>query len=471
MSILRKGFLIILVLFVGWSLTAQSAAEGETYFNSKQYAKAKTVYEALLKRNPKDALSNYRYARCCYELKDYEKAIVHFEQAGTRYPLRDVYLAELYFTTYRFEESVTAYNNYIATLEADDKRIAEFEKKIKLSELGQKLLNRIEDIAIIDSLVVNKNEFLRFYKQNRELGSVNQERVRLNNRNIQDKITYTTERGDRMCYSDSLKGNMDILSSYKLLDEWSKPVSVSQNINTSANENYPFLLLDGVTLYFASDGENSLGGYDIFITKYSASAKDYLQPENVGMPFNSPYNDYMMVIDEIQKVGWFATDRHQIPGKVVIYKFVPNDPKIYFRSDDAEITRQVARLNKSRKAEKSKIVTNQAQVTINNVDPKSDGFQLIINDSVMYTQLDQFQSTTALNIFKECVVMLEKKREISTELEKLRNDYALTEDSGIKAELGMHIISKENQLFDMEKQVSNKYIEAANEEINFIQKN
>ena len=43
------------------------------------------------------------------------------------------------------------------------------------------------------------------------------------------------------------------------------------------------------------------------------------------MPFNSEANDYMMVIDEYDRIGWFATDRGQEDGKVCIYTFVPSD--------------------------------------------------------------------------------------------------------------------------------------------------
>lgn len=56
-------------------------------------------------------------------------------------------------------------------------------------------------------------------------------------------------------------------------------------------------MADGVTIYYASDGEG-LGGYDIFVTRYNTNTDTYLVPENVGMPFNSPYNDYMYVIDD-----------------------------------------------------------------------------------------------------------------------------------------------------------------------------
>ena len=101
-----------------------------------------------------------------------------------------------------------------------------------------------------------------------------------------------------------------------------------------ANEAYPFFLNDGVTLYYASNGEGSIGGYDIFITRLNLENNTYLKPENVGMPFNSIYNDYMMAVDEMLNIGWFVSDREQIPGKVTIYLFIPNSSKQTYNLDE-----------------------------------------------------------------------------------------------------------------------------------------
>ena len=74
-------------------------------------------------------------------------------------------------------------------------------------------------------------------------------------------------------------------------------------------QNYPYMLSDGVTLYFASKDTNGLGGYDIYVTRYNTHTNTYTTPENLGFPYNSSANDYLMVIDELQQVGYFATDR------------------------------------------------------------------------------------------------------------------------------------------------------------------
>ncbi len=68
-------------------------------------------------------------------------------------------------------------------------------------------------------------------------------------------------------------------------------------------------LTDGITIYYASDGDKWIGGYDIFRHPLQYEYDTYLMPENVGMPFNWPYNDYMFVIDEFNNLGRLASDR------------------------------------------------------------------------------------------------------------------------------------------------------------------
>ena len=81
---------------------------------------------------------------------------------------------------------------------------------------------------------------------------------------------------------DSLK--QQLCTSDLLGGEWSKPQllnGISEGISETA---YPFMLADGLTFYFAGKGEESIGGYDIFMTRYDAHNNSFLKPENIGMP-------------------------------------------------------------------------------------------------------------------------------------------------------------------------------------------
>lgn len=462
-----KYKLIFLFLIFNSLLYSQNISEAETLFNNKQFAKAGRIYEDLLKKRPKDGLFNYRYARCCYELNDAEKAIAHFELAGNKYPLRNAYLGDLYFTAYRFDESVVAYQNYVTTLKPGDVKLPEYQEKIKKAENAAHLMGRVEDIEIIDSVVVNKAEFLKFYKFNSELGTLSQESIKINGHKKADKIKYTTQRQDRVYFSDTIKGNVNIFTSYKLLDSWTQPVSISEIINSHANENYPFLLADGVTVYYASDGENSIGGYDLFITRYNPTTDSYLAPENIGMPFNSPYNDYMMVIDEQRKLGWFATDRYQPTGKVMIYTFIPNEVKAIIHSEDKEYIRQVAALKSYHKVMASSIEsTTENENQLVRTDKQ---FEFIVNDTIVYTNINQFKSKDAVKLWNDLHNFSVELNNKAKELSDLRSRYSKTDNVSDRTVMAPKIMDLERKNLEMKNQLSEKMNQVRKVEINFLQ--
>lgn len=148
------------------------------------------------------------------------------------------------------------------------------------------------------------------------------------NSNSKGSTVYETELGNKIYYSELQKDStLNILSRNKMMNEWGKGNMLPGSINESMNASYPYVLADGITIYYAADGPASMGGYDIFVTRYNTNTDTYLTPENVGMPFNSPYNDYMYVIDEFNNLGWFASDRYQPEGKVCVYVFIPASSK------------------------------------------------------------------------------------------------------------------------------------------------
>jgi len=459
---------LLIYLFITSLVSAQTAKQAETFFNSKKYSEAKSIYENLLHKKPNDFLLNFKYARCCYELKNDELAIKHFEIAVPKFPQSNLYLAEIYYNNYNFELASQAYKIYISNLDSLDKQITGLNMKLKNAELGAKLIRRVEDITIIDSIVVNKSEFLKFYKIGKELGSIEQKRLKLNNRQIVDKISFTTQRNDRMFFSDSTHNNTDIFSSIKLLNEWSLPISISSKINTEANENYPFLLLDGITMYFASDGVNSLGGYDIFVTKYSSVSQDYLQPENIGFPFNSLANDYMMIVDEQNNLAWFATDRNQPSTKVMIYKFVFNQTKTYVSNDDFAYIKQVALLKLYKKTlDKSIILTNEENDITTLLKNES---KIIINDSTIYIKPIEFKNKEALKSYTEYSEFSSNLKLQQKELQNLRHQYENIENAESIKQIAEKIIEKEQYLIKLELAKNQKEISYINEENKYLEK-
>lgn len=167
---------------------------------------------------------------------------------------------------------------------------------------------------------------------------------------------------------------------------------------------------DGITLYYASRGAESLGGYDIFVTRYNTNTDTYLRPENIGMPFNSPANDYMYVVDEYANLGWFASDRHQPEGRVCIYVFIPNLSKqVYsYEQTDHERLRSLAALHALRDTWIDSNLVSQAHARLADMShaqlapdaPRPD-FTFIMNDQYTYHTEADFRSSQALAFFRQ----------------------------------------------------------------------
>ena len=107
-------------------------------------------------------------------------------------------------------------------------------------------------------------------------------------------------------YSNS-KQKADIFCSQLIDGQWSKPKPL-HNINTDANEISPFLSIDGTTLFFASDRDNSMGGYDLFFSCRDRKG-EWGAPSNIGFPINTEANEICFVVDDDGSRAYLSSDR------------------------------------------------------------------------------------------------------------------------------------------------------------------
>lgn len=399
---MKKILLILVGFFVLCiSLCAQTRRDGELLFNEGRYEEAYDVYASLASSYPKDYLLKYQMGRCLFELNRYDEAVGLFESALRKdIKKANIYLGEIYFSQYRFEESVAAYSAYIETLgEGEDSLLMVYQTKIMKSNLGASMLERVEDIAVIDSVKIDKQHFLFAYRLPRDLGKLGLYRDEDGVSTEEVRGVYYTGREDKMLFANGVDGgDLDLNVSYRLVGGWSDAVGLSSVLNTSEDENFPFELPDGVTLYFASKGHNSLGGYDIFLTRYNGTINDYSVPVNIGMPFNSPANDYLYVFDELAHIGWFATDRCQHADTVVVYEFVPNAERVLLRTDDVDYRRRVAQMKAYRKAN---LTAEEGEDNTIEIGKQESEISFFVNDGVVYTRVSQFRSEVARGLFVE----------------------------------------------------------------------
>lgn len=104
-------------------------------------------------------------------------------------------------------------------------------------------------------------------------------------------------------------GGKDIYKSTKLPNgEWGIALNLGPTINTTMDEDAPFIAADGKSLYFASTGHTTMGGYDIFKTNLD-SIGVWSLPENMGFPINSVEDDIYFSIVASGKVAYYSSKK------------------------------------------------------------------------------------------------------------------------------------------------------------------
>ncbi|RLD21538.1 MAG: hypothetical protein DRI54_09090, partial [Bacteroidetes bacterium] len=101
---------------------------------------------------------------------------------------------------------------------------------------------------------------------------------------------------------------------------WSDPIKLPAPINSKYNEDYPFFHSDGKTLFFSSDGHNSMGGYDIFRSNFNPSVGSYSEPENLDFAINTPDDDLFYIADSLNQIAYFSSARASKQGRLDVYK-------------------------------------------------------------------------------------------------------------------------------------------------------
>lgn len=123
---------------------------------------------------------------------------------------------------------------------------------------------------------------------------------------------------------------IDLFVSRKQPDgSWSKAVSIGNTINTGGKEKTPFLHSDSQTLYFSSDGNRGVGGFDIYYTRMDDKG-NWAKPKNIGYPINSEDDEYGFFVSLDGHLGYFASGKLAKIGKggIDIFNFdMPGDAK------------------------------------------------------------------------------------------------------------------------------------------------
>lgn len=324
--------------------------------------------------------------------------------------------AEQLMQSYKFTEAARLLQREIDAARSSGRSTMRLEADLQRANLGIDMLRGTERVTFVDSIVVSRKEMLQRLQLSANAGKVVGLKDVLGEEELHSgqygQAGYINELNDRVIFSksDSTGCANNLHIAYRVGNGWSAPTPLEGMHNVSCEQDFPFMMPDGVTLYYGAQGEESLGGYDIFVTRYNPDTKQYLKAENVGMPFNSPANDYLLAIDESTQIGFLLTDRNQKPDSVCIYAFIPNATRDIYEMSDANKKRvihaamlhSISETQTDQEATKAALQRlNQQRAQAQSASATQGKHLYIINDQTIYTSLNEFRSETARRIAQQ----------------------------------------------------------------------
>ena len=408
------------------ALTLDQARE---LYKAGKYAEAAPVFKAQLKRRPNDGSLNHWYGVCLFHEKKYDEAEKYLKVGVKRKVLESPhFLGDVYMAQYRFDDAAASYQDYIDALEKNKKQVPDsVTEAIARARKAKLMLNHVEQVQVIDSLIVDADSFFEHFKMTPESGRIGTAET-LDVAIPDSTIGYMPQRGDKVFFGMPVEGK----------------------------------------------GYELCAMYDIFITRLNLENNTYLKPENVGMPFNSIYNDYMMAVDEMLNIGWFVSDREQIPGKVTIYLFIPNPSKQTYDLDEIKTDiKSLALIRSIRDSWPEGADYTDLLQQLNGIQEaqvvKRPDFVFAICNGVHYTTLDQFTSAEARNLYVKANETRKHIAQLESKVAELRPKYAKSQGT-TRQRLSVEIGALESQLLSLYPQPGEYENQARKAELDALQK-
>ena len=126
-------------------------------------------------------------------------------------------------------------------------------------------------------------------------------------------------------------GETDIYMAKKLPNgQWATPQNLGPKVNSPYKEDFPWLDVDGTTLYFSSQGHSTMGDFDVFKTQWlNTDSNSWSAPQNLGFPVNTSGDDRCISFTSNHRIAYISRVHPDGFGDFDIYRIIFHDNQRY----------------------------------------------------------------------------------------------------------------------------------------------
>lgn len=442
-------------------------------FEKGQYETCIEALEAVLSTNERDTKTNY-YLGASYVMSNrkVQEGIrrLKFAQAKGYVGDSHYYLGRAYQLQYEFELATTSFDKFLKGTRSPE-MTANAQKWRTECQNSITLASKIFNIRVIDKYKVSEDSLLLVYNPSKEVGTIARNKSFFESDVDPEGVLYRTERGDAVYFTaKDEEEHSRIYKMEKLLDGWSEMTALG--LGEMKNEKMAVMMTDGTTLYFSSDRDGGMGGYDIYRTTYDIETRSFSEPVNLGVPFNSAFDDFLFVGDEFRTKAWFASTRETHGDSIMVYEILWDESVIRSFAQNTDEIRNVAalKIDPSLKKMRDNVAAAGTKKKTFTVKKEEKQFEFVINDSLKYTQWEHFRSEEAREMYRDAVAMKQKKDSLSAKMTELRKEFRNITSDEQRSEVINEVMKIERVAYNLEDQLDGRYDKVRKAENAYIAK-
>ncbi|MDF1571056.1 MAG: tetratricopeptide repeat protein [Bacteroidales bacterium] len=329
-----------------------------TNFEEGDYASAGSAFTKLIRQFPRDAMYRYYAGICNVEQgTDLETAVELLYYASTRGVPEDVYyyLGEAYRKMYDFERA----KKYYIAFDSEAPRSMARERDSRL--LIRSINTAMQLTAAYNPYEVQNVTFINLYnpiqveqirtkggsmtRKPDEFFTEDEDREELNAWMFLPK---NPTRGAKVFFAGlerrGKEGFQIMQAERGNTGKWTN-IQPVEHLNTAGDEILPYFDPVGKDLYFASDGREGLGGFDLYRSHYDEVRDEWSEPVSLGFPVNSAFDDYLLLPGTDLGMVTFFSARQTNEHSVAVFRVHLSEPKQSLASKSPQEIRRIANLD------------------------------------------------------------------------------------------------------------------------------
>ena len=352
--------------------------------------------------------------------------------------------------SYRFEESMSAYTGAMEALgdslqtHQDSVLKLQISDRMLLSENGRNMTRFVYSPTVVAKHKFSVEDFFLYYP----LKDRSWRNVPVQLDSLPDKFSkaiYAPAEDKVIYYSAADQDGIRNIYRTTFADTlWTLPTLLNEQMTSASNEIYPIVSEDGKRMYFASEGLYGVGGYDLYVSEWDEDVKDWSVPKNMGFPYSSPANDFLLVNSPDGKYTLFASDRECTGDSVWVYVLEYDNMPLRSAMEEPQDLYNLSLL-------KPAVAKNDGGST----DVKSE----IPENMDTRRYMDKMAQVRAI---KDSISFCESS------LEDLREKYSLSEVESEKQKLVAQILDNESQIPGLQERLNVAVKELQKVEMDFL---